>query len=79
MVSEDMVRVLPGVVRNYPVRLLDEMKPFLAVLDDIVGVCFPTPDGKADIGTMRLLSDQRGSWMGGGLFIHCWNLARERL
>ncbi len=56
-----MVRVLPGVARNYPVRLLDEMKLFLAVLDDIVGACFPMLDGKADIRTMLLLSDQRGS------------------
>jgi hypothetical protein len=37
-----------------------EVKIFLAVLDDIAGVCFPTLDGKVDMAAMILLADVPG-------------------
>jgi predicted transcriptional regulator len=68
-----------AVRRNYPVRLLDETRIFLAVLDDIAGVCFPTLDGRVDMATMLVLRDPRGYRWAEDLFLHLWERARERL
>lgn len=68
-----------AVERNYPVRLLDETRIFLAVLDDIAGICFPTLGGQVDMSTMLLLRDPRGYRWAEDLFLHFWGQARERL
>ena len=70
---------LPPVQRNYPVRLVSEARIFLAVLDDVAGVCFPTPEGKVDMESMLLLSDSAGHRWAQDLFTQLWNQAREWL
>jgi len=65
--------------RNYPIRLLDETRIFLAVLDDIAGVCFPSTDGTVDMATMAVVRDPRGYRWAEDLFGHLWGRARERL
>src|SRR2546425_12937889 len=70
---------LPPVERNYPVRLTPEARIFLAVLDDVAGVCFPTPEGKVDMESMLLLSDSAGHRWAQDLFTQLWNQAREWL
>ncbi len=62
----DAIPALSGVGRNYPVRLLEETRIFLAVLDDLAGIGFPTADGKADMATMLLVGDPPGMPVGGG-------------
>jgi predicted transcriptional regulator len=69
----------PGIERNYPVRLLGETTLFLAVLDDIAGVCFPALDGAVDMSRMVLLRDSRGYRWAEDLFLHYWDQALERL
>ncbi|HEX9341339.1 MAG TPA: ArsR family transcriptional regulator [Thermoplasmata archaeon] len=76
---EEVVPALSGASRNYPVRLLDETRIFLAVLDDIAGVCFPALDGKVDMSTMLLLQDPSGYRWAADLFLYFWERARERL
>src|SRR6267143_149633 len=76
---EDTVPLFSGVERNYPVRLLEETRIFLAVLDDQAGVCFPGADGKVDMSTMLLLRDPRGYRWAADLFLHFWEAAGERL
>lgn len=68
-----------AVDRNYPVRVLDETRVFLAVIDDAAAVCFPTLDGNVDMGTMVFLGDPRGCRWAEDLFLHFWGVARERL
>ena len=70
---------LPPVERNYPVRLVPEARIFLAVLDDVAGVCFPTVDGKVDMEAMLLLTDSTGHRWSSDLFAQVWNEAREWL
>lgn len=76
---EDTFALVAGLTRNYPVRLLEETKFFVAVLDDIAGVCFPTPDGKTDMSAMLVLEDARGYQWSADLFLHFWERAREPL
>jgi len=71
--------LLPSVERNYPVRLVEETRIFLAVLDDLAGISFPTVDGKIDMEAMLLLSDPVGYRWSADLFTHLWNGAREWL
>ena len=71
--------LLPAVERNYPVRLVEETRIFLAVLDDLAGICFPTVDGKIDMEAMLLLGDPVGYRWSADLFTHLWNEAREWL
>jgi len=73
------IPVLSGAQRNYPVRLVDETRIFLAVLDDIAGVCFPTTDGKVDMSAMLVLQEPRGYDWAADLFLHFWERARARL
>ena len=68
-----------AVDRNYPVRVLDETRIFLAVLDDTAAVCFPTFGGDVDMGTMIVLEDPRGCRWAEDLFLNYWGMARERL
>ncbi len=75
---EEAIPSLSGAQRNYPVRLLDETRIFLAVLDDIAGVCFPALDGKVDMSTMLLLQDSSGYRWAADLFLYFWERARER-
>src|SRR5947208_719815 len=70
---------LPAVERNYPVRLVEETRIFLAVLDDLAGICFPTVDGKIDMEAMLLLGDPVGYRWSADLFTHLWSEAREWL
>jgi len=70
---------LPPVERNYPVRLVPEARIFLAVLDDVAGVCFPTLEGKVDMESMLLLSDPAGHRWAEDLFTQLWSQAREWL
>jgi len=70
---------LPPVERNYPVRLVPEARIFLAVLDNVAGVCFPAVDGKVDMEAMLLLTDPPGHRWGSDLFAQVWNEAREWL
>jgi hypothetical protein len=70
---------LPPVERNYPVRLVPDARIFLAVLDDVAGVCFPTVDGKVDMEAMLLLTDPPGHRWAADLFAQVWGEARERL
>src|SRR2546428_2085286 len=67
---------LPPVQRNYPVRLVSEARIFLAVLDDVAGVCFPTPRGKVDMGATRLFFDSAGPPWGPGLCTPPWEKGR---
>jgi hypothetical protein len=50
------------------VRLVPEARIFLAVLDDVAGICFPTVDGKVDMEAMRLLVDPVGHRWAADLF-----------
>ncbi len=70
---------LPPVQRNYPVRLVPEARAFLAVLDNVAGICFPTIDGKVDMEAMLLLVDPAGHRWASDLFVQVWNEAREWL
>jgi len=70
---------LPPVERNYPVRLVPDARIFLAVLDDVAGVCFPTVDGKVDMEAMMLLTDPSGHRWASDLFAQAWSEAREWL
>jgi predicted transcriptional regulator len=70
---------LPPVERNYPVRLVAEARIFLAVLDDVAGVCFPNVDGKVDMEAMLLLTDPSGHRWASDLFAQEWNEATEWL
>ncbi len=70
---------LPPVQRNYPVRLVPEARIFLAVLDDVAGICFPTVDGKVDMEAMLLLVDPAGHRWAADLFAQVWSEAREWL
>lgn len=68
----------PSVItRYYPVRFLEEVRVFLAVLDDRAGVSFPTPDGKLEMSTMLRLRDPRGYRWAEDLYVHFWREARE--
>src|SRR5207244_8111228 len=69
----------PPVQRNYPVRLVPEARIFLAVLDDVAGVCFPTLEGKVDMESMLLLTDPAGHRWAEDLFARLWSQAREWL
>ena len=76
--------LLPSVERNYPVRLVEETRIFLAVLDDLAGICFPTWTARStwrrcsssatrsDIDGPRICSRTSGMRLGNG-----W--ARRRL
>jgi len=75
----DATPALSGVGRNYPMRLLEETRIFLAVLDDLAGVCFPAADGKVDMATMLLVADPRGCRWAEDLFLRYWDRAREWL
>ena len=70
---------LSAVKRNYPLRLLGEATMFLAVVDDVAGVCFPNLHGEVDMATMVFLDDREGCKWAEDLFLHFWNEARERL
>ncbi len=65
------------VTRYYPVRFLEEVRLFLAVLDDRAGVSFPTPDGKLEMSTMLRVSDPRGYRWAEDLYVHFWREARK--
>ena len=69
----------PPVQRNYPVRLVPEARIFLAVLDDVAGVCFPTLEGKVDMESMLLLTDPAGHRWAEDLYARLWSQAREWL
>jgi len=77
-ISQDPVP-LSAVKRNYPLRLLGEARIFLAVVDDVAGVCFPNLHGEVDMATMVFLDDRVGCKWAEDLFLHFWNEARERL
>jgi len=70
---------LPPVERNYPVRLVPGARIFLAVLDDVAGVCFPSVDGEVDMEAMLLLTDPSGHRWASDLFAQEWSEASERL
>src|SRR2546428_4027904 len=70
---------LPPVERNYPVRLVPGARIFLAVLDDVAGVCFPSVDGTVDMEAMLLLTDPSGHRWASDLFAHEWSEAGEWL
>ena len=70
---------LPRVQRNYPLRLVPEARIFLAVLDDVAGVCFPTLEGKVDMESMLLLTDPAGHRWAEDLYARLWSQAREWL
>ncbi len=63
--------------RNYAVRLLDEVRFFLAVLDNTAGLCLPTPEGRIDMMDMLLLEDPEGCEWASDLFLRTWSRARE--
>src|SRR3989442_4994438 len=71
--------LLPPVERNYPVRLVPGARIFLAVLDDVAGVCFPSVDGTVDMEAMLLLTDPSGHRWASDLFAHEWSEAGEWL
>ncbi len=71
--------LLPAVERNYPVRVISEARIFLAVLDNLAGVCFPTVDGKVDMEAMLLVGDPAGYRWAEDLFTHFWRQAGEWL
>ncbi len=77
--SVDDAVLLTGAKRNYPARLVDEARIFLAVLDDVAGVCFPSLDGRVDMSAMLVLQDPRGYRWASDLFLHYWERAREHL
>src|SRR2546428_4352882 len=70
---------VPPVERNYPVRLVPGARVFLAVLDDVAGVCFPSVDGEVDMEAMLLLTDPSGHRWASDLFAHEWSEAGEWL
>lgn len=70
------IRAHARVERNFPVRVLDEVKVFLAVLDDQAGVCFPALDGRVDMASMILLRDPGGLGWAEDLFVDLWGRAR---
>lgn len=76
---EEPIPSLPGLVRNYPIRLLEGTDFFLAVLDDTAGICFPNLEGKVDMSAMLLVEDPRGYGWAADLFLHFWEEAREPL
>ncbi len=65
------------VERNFPFRLLPEVRLFLAVLDDRAGICFPSTDGRLDMATMVLLTDRAGYRWSEDLFLRIWERAEE--
>src|SRR2546428_14173751 len=69
---------LPPVERNYPVRLVPGARIFLAVLDDVAGVRFPSVDGEVDMEAMLLLTDPSGHRWASDLFAQEWSEASER-
>lgn len=75
---EDAFPFLAGMARNYPLRLVSRTSVFLAVLDEIAGVCFPTLDGNVDMSTMLVLEDAEGCQWAADLFLHFWDEAQER-
>jgi predicted transcriptional regulator len=65
------------VERNYPVRLLPEVRIFLAVLDTQAGLSLPARAGVPDLSRMLLLTDTLGYRWAEDLFRSLWNRAEE--
>ena len=65
------------VERNYAVRLLPEIRIFLAVLDTQAGVSFSVRSGPPDLSSMLLLTDPDGYCWAEDLFLHMWSRAEE--
>ena len=63
------------VKRNFPVKVLDEVPVFLAVLDDQAGICVPNLEGKVDMATMMLVTDPVGCRWSEDLFVRLWDRA----
>lgn len=63
--------------RNYAVRLLPEVRVFLAVLDDQAGLSLPNRSGVPDLSAMFLLTDPKGYRWAEDLFQHLWAQAAE--
>jgi predicted transcriptional regulator len=68
-------RLGQDVVRNFPVKMLSDVKLFLAVLDDQAGVCLPRSDGAVDMADMILLTDPEGCRWAEDLFLRYWEKA----
>ncbi|HTZ61043.1 MAG TPA: ArsR family transcriptional regulator [Thermoplasmata archaeon] len=65
------------VERNFPFRLLPDVRFFLAVLDDTAGLCLPSLDGRLDMATMVFLADAAGYRWAEELFLRSWDRGRE--
>ena len=74
---QEEIRSATRVRRNFPVRLLERVDFFLAVLDGQAGICFPTLDGRVDMAEMILLRDPRGVRWAEDLFAELWSRSRE--
>lgn len=75
---EEELRGGKRVVRNYPVRGLEKVPVFLAVLDDEAALCLPALDGRIDMASMLLLNEPEGFRWAKDLFLDLWNRATER-
>jgi predicted transcriptional regulator len=67
----------PRVERNFPLRVVPEVRLFLAVLDDQAGICFPSLDGRIDMTMMLRIEDRAGLRWAEDLFRTIWDRAEE--
>lgn len=65
------------VPRNYAVRLVPEVREFLAVLDDQAGLALASRSGPPDLSRMLLITDPTGYRWAEDRFSHLWTHAQE--